>query len=235
MMGKLNSWRNSPLLWLCAGALFSLGIIIPSPVNAEEENQLINVPMYRYAGITTQGSDVFAVFQEIFADKLRVLRGRFEGFAEGNYLERLSVSTVTTMNPPSVDEIKRRWISDSALEVMHGLIITRTDGYWVISRIYIGQLSTGYLNSEDLKVELRLSEDEYASIIDSHSLVTIFALAMDAKRLRLSSYYVLDLLAAGDDVYADLLRRVRPGIPIQPDLVKIHDAIRQAIQDLRHL
>jgi hypothetical protein len=200
-----------------------------------DEPHLISIPMYRYPGTTVNAPQLFAFFEEILADKLRMLTTRFEGVPEGQYLEHLSVSEVVDSAPPSTAEIRRHWLNESALEVMHGIIVQRPDGYWVISHIFIGELGNidNHLGSEDLMVELRISEDEYASIADGHSLVTLFALAMDAKRLKMPPFLVLRLLSAADDVFADIMRHARPNQRLDPDVWKTHEAVMRVTSDMR--
>jgi hypothetical protein len=217
-------------------ALAILACFYSTGVAAEVTSPRIAVPMYHYAGQTPQASERFEFFREIFADKLRSLAARFYGFDEAGYLDLLSVLPVPDAAPPSREEIRSQWTNAYALEIMRGIIAQRRDNfYWVTSRIFIGELGSlsNYLGAEELTVELRLSEEEYTSIIDSHSLITLFALAMDARRVGMPDYYYTGLLAAAEDVFADLLRRQKGKTPVQPDVVRTHDAIGRASDEMK--
>jgi hypothetical protein len=193
---------------------------------------LTMIPMFPYAGDPPEASGRFIFFQKILSDKFQELAVSFNNTAEAEYLARLSIRTFNDEAPLSLEDIRTCWEKAQALEIMHGIIVQRTDGYWVISRIYIGDLGGVYLDAKALKVELRISEREFGSIIDSHSLVTLFALAMDAKRCKLPPYYVLSLLAKAKDIYADILRRTGDSKPVDPDMFKTHEAILRACDDV---
>jgi len=197
---------------------------------------LVCIPMYPYSGNTREASRKFDYYRQIIAGKLHNLAMVFSGTVEAKYLTRLSVFNLAATSPPSLEQKRAHWINYSALELMQG-IITQTNGdYWIKSQIFLGDLGAmgNYLGKQQVTVDLLLSADELSTIADSHSLVTLFALAMDAKRLNLPAPYILSLLAEAEDTFADLRRRadVR-GVSVDSDVKRTHDAAHKAAEDLR--
>jgi hypothetical protein len=208
------------------------------------DSHLVKIPVYKYTGDTPSAAYRFDYFQSIMAETFQRIAAKFSGSDNARYLERLTVSPITAANPPNRNDIKSLWQSESALEVMNGLIEERPDGYWVTSKIFIGDLGHvgSYFGSEEVTVHLRVSGEEYNSIVDSHSLVTLFALAMDAMRLRMPPNYTISLLAEAENVFSKLragnsVPVVRSGrgridrAPIELDVQRMHDAVMRASAD----
>jgi hypothetical protein len=197
------------------------------------EPQLTSIPIYPYPGLTREVSERSSFLRAILRDKLRMLGYRFKGLPEGEYLERLSVSEILTEGPSNTAEVRRLLVDDSALEVMYGIIVQRPDGfYWALDHVFVGELGTmfDYLGSEELSFELRLSEDEYGSIADGHSLVTLYALAIDAKRLNMPRAHVVKLLSEAVDVFADIERHAKFSHHLDGDARRTRDAVDKALR-----
>jgi hypothetical protein len=109
-----------------------------------------------------------------------------------------------TLAGPS--DLEEYWRRNQALELLRGGVVPGNGNFSVRSRIYLGELS-GELGSTSVSVSLPISGNEFANANDSHSLVTYYALAMEAKRLQCAPGVVVGLLGKAREKAADLERR----------------------------
>lgn len=123
-----------------------------------------------------------------------------------------------TLTRPS--DVKEYWRRNQALELLRGSVFPVDDSFSVTSRIYLGELSGG-LGSTSVSVSLPISPDEFGNANDSHSLVTYYALAMEAKRLQCAPGVVVGLLGKAREKAADLDRRNMG----DPEIQRIRQAV----------
>src|SRR5215471_398857 len=144
------------------------------------QRELICILVYHYSGQTVEAEKFFNDYRTILTAKARSVRARFSGATDAKYLERLTVSSYVAVSRPTYEDIRSRWTSDAALEVIDPFIQGGAGD--VASQIFLGELGSvgSFLGLELVAVQLHLSPAEYMTIKDSHSLVTLFALAMDA-------------------------------------------------------
>jgi hypothetical protein len=123
-----------------------------------------------------------------------------------------------------------RWMKDTnALNVMRGSIATDDNvNYHVYSRFYLGDLSPSILPDE-ISVDLPITASEFANTRDSHTLVLLYALAMDAKRVGRPTSQVALLLSSAQSIIADLERRNQT---LPEDLRRIKSTISDATHEI---
>ncbi|MBA7678840.1 hypothetical protein ES703_87118 [subsurface metagenome] len=117
----------------------------------------------------------------------------------------------------------------TVLNLMRGSIIS-DDGltYIVYSCFYLGKLRA-YLPHEVITVELPIKSTEFANTKDSHTLVILYALAMDARSLGYPKDRIALFLKAAENKISDLERRRGS---LSGDLAGLKRAIRQATTEL---
>ncbi len=207
-----------------------------------------HIVLFKYHGtVTDEANNHFSLFQGILRVKLRTLIEELQastitestpqGYTIQNqnalaYLNDLGLylpggspaqDTLTTLN-----KTHKYWNDAEALELMRGMMI-KEDPYIANSEIYIGSLS-GCYNKRSVNVSLPVQPESVPSTNDSHSLVTIYALAMDALRLNRDMSIVKALLAQATSILKDLKRRHNG--QLLGDLEKLENAIEKTRSNL---
>jgi hypothetical protein len=144
----------------------------------------------------------FSNFRGIITDKIVRLSEELEEIDQNlSYLKNLTINFVTDLDSNkhvvfrgSLQDLQNHWQRTGSLEVFRGRI--RTDGnlYSVRSKIYLGDLK-GHLNEATITVDLPIKDEEFDTTRDTHSAVTLYALAMDARERRRPKTEINALLA----------------------------------------
>ena len=101
------------------------------------------------------------------------------------------------------DKLAGRWRDAHALEILSGRIQESAGTFSVKSRVYFGELDTGF-NSRFLSIELPIVDEEYDTTRDSHSVAILYALALDAMHRCQPENEVILLLSAAHERLSDL-------------------------------
>jgi hypothetical protein len=192
------------------------------------------VAVFQYAGVVeghTSGEQ-FSVFRGILNDKIlqlrrEVLQGDSQALA---YLNDVHVSFRDKDSFTTTEGINK-WLKNqgSVLCVLRGTIISDDDAtYMVKSNIHLGELR-GHFPYDVVRITLPISVKEFSNSRDSHSVVILYALAMDAKRLGYDRSHVARFLTAANNKLADITRR---GGQVGSDLADLEKAIRAASAEL---
>lgn len=193
-------------------------------ISASVQPRLI-IPLFRYAGSTESvASNNFSLFQAVITTKLNALVGEvqqrvsMQGDASTSngatdiglgYLRALQLyipqdgPIPDSLNTP--EKLETYWRKQNALQLLRGELWSGKP-YFVDSHIFVGDLR-GDFPSTVINVRLAIRPELIGNNNDSHSLVTYYALAMDAKRLKCDPAIVRNLLSRAWSVMQDLNRR----------------------------
>ena len=120
------------------------------------------------------------------------------------YLTGLKIEETGTKPPLSLEERLDYWKQSHALEVLGGIVMTSAQGREVVaSSVDLGELGRD-LPKRTVDLELELTMEEFRSTRDAHSLVTLYALCMDAKRLDRTPNAILTILAKAHFIAQEL-------------------------------
>jgi hypothetical protein len=132
-------------------------------------------------------------FQEALADKIlnvsQMFAARGEEYA---YLSQLKVWDEGPLTP-SVQEMTDYWTSSHALELVRGQVDLASQPLTVHSAIFLGDLAPA--PPRTVRLDLTITPADFARTHDSYSVVTLYALARDAQRLKRPTHVVASLLS----------------------------------------
>jgi hypothetical protein len=121
--------------------------------------------------------------QEALADKIvnvsQTFAGRGDAYA---YLAQLKVWSEGPLSP-SLKEMGDFWKLRHALEVVGGQVKQASQPLTVHSVIYLGDLAP-LPQRETVRLDVTIAPDSFAHTRDSYSVVTLYALARDAQRMK---------------------------------------------------
>lgn len=225
------------------GALFGAFATLPFTITlpqgalaacASPEPARLELRMYKYNGaIAGDALSRFSSLHGIIREKLRLIKD--DTIAEGidvKYLEKLTVKPMIfdKMEPPPDDaglaatwELQRRH-----LLLMYGDIQPEGNGsYQALSTLYLGGLGPQPIG-KFVKADMPITPDGSKNARDTHSMVTLVALALDAMQRRCDPAVVRHLLGKADYNALDLERRGQ----LVGDLQKLHEFIKDHIRHL---
>lgn len=144
--------------------------------------------LYRYANISSpKKTDAFENFQQIITSKFLTLGDELRGTASLPSLNVLAVNKVLDAKTGehlnftglSSLNLEKYWEAQGALAVLLGRLQEREQDYLMRTRFYLGKLK-GTLPSPSVNIDLLVRDDQFDTTRDSHSAMTLYALAMDA-------------------------------------------------------
>ncbi|NOQ78109.1 MAG: hypothetical protein GQ546_01775 [Gammaproteobacteria bacterium] len=192
------------------------------------------VALFEYEGVSEGGvsSAKFGVFKGILKDKIsnlkrEVLQGDAQGF---DYLEEVYVN-FRDKDTFDKSEGINLWLKNqtSVLCLMRGTIVSDDNiTYLVKSNFHLGELK-GTFPYDTVNITLPVSSKEFGNTQDSHSLVILYALAMDAKRLGHDKSHIARFLNSANNKLADIKRR---GGVLNGDLGILETALAQATREI---
>jgi hypothetical protein len=195
----------------------------------------LELRVFKYDGVTAATEASFSLFVGILSEKLANLPYEAGGSGPGmDYLRKLTLKPTDASKiepPPSsrIDDLRTIWeFQNSHLLLLRGILYPDPavpNGYQVTSSIYWGDLRPPDLR-ETVQAKLPITPEGFADARDSHSMVTLFALAMDAKRRECHSSVVLHLLEKALEKAHDLER----GGQLTGDLGKLKLYIEEQIR-----
>ena len=220
---------KTPLI--CITAFLAVWFNFAKIASAAPKNE---VALFEYEGVVEGdvSSAKFGVFRGILKDKIsnlkrEVLQGDVQGF---EYLEDVYVNFRAKDTFTKTEGINR-WLKNqtSVLCLLRGTILSDDNvTYLVKSSLHLGELK-GSFPYDVVKITLPVSSSEFGNTQDSHSLVILYALAMDAKRLGQDKSHIARFLTAANNKLADLKRRRGS---LSGDLLLLETALQQATDEL---
>jgi hypothetical protein len=200
-------------------------ILVAAPKNV--------VAIFQYKGANSPLSkDKYETFQQIIEDKIDNLKREvFQSDLQAPaYLQDIEIMVHEQDTFTRRSGIKR-WLKNqsSVLCLLRGAIVSDDNvTYMVKSNFHLGEL-TEYFPHDVVKIDLPVVKSEHANTKDSHSLVLLYALAMDAKRVGSDSHHIARFLTSALNKLADMKRRSGQ---LKGDLATLEQAIIKAANDL---
>jgi hypothetical protein len=191
-------------------------IVICAPTGAQDQprTRIMVVP---YIGDKVQ----FQSFRGIIETKIDRLKEDFP--PKYAYTRDLHLEDAETK--PS--DFEGFWRETGSLAILSGIVFPQQQRSYVKSTFYLYDLK-GNLGSNSVTLDLAIEPEEYGATRDTHSIVTLYALAMDAKRLGSSPDVVSRFLSRAYEISTSLPSSARKG-----DIVRVIDAIKREADSLR--
>ena len=152
---------------------------------AEIVNARIKILLLRYGG-TKQGKAInqYSNFITAITNRLNSIGPAMQNFVTDEpeafmYLDDLEVEPQDTDPTLSASGRHIYWEKTGSLELLRGNLLPGSPHFSVQSHIFIGDLRGRYPHKE-VVVKLPLLDEKGPPMLDSHSVVTLYALAMDA-------------------------------------------------------
>ena len=129
-----------------------------------------------------------------------------------DYLARLKLDRTGVEAPLTTETKLDYWKKTGALALLEGMIFSSGDGeIIIISTADLGELGKN-LPKRTIDLELKVTPREFRSMRDAHSLATLYALAMDAKRLKKPDHVLINILSKAYAISQDLGSNTAPDI-----------------------
>jgi hypothetical protein len=189
------------------------------------------VYLFDYGGAESPDArNRFSQFQSAMLDRAERWAEELSLLGVGaDYLRELQVIKAgpdTLAGSPA--QVRDYWTRSHALQLMSGIVDGADGQFSVRSRMFIGDLR-GSLDSSSLVVGMPIVASQFGNIMDSHSVVTYYALALDAIRRRCDRAVAIALLNSVDEKVTDLRRR---GGPLDPGVEQVARAAKAKIDEL---
>ncbi|VAV85114.1 hypothetical protein MNBD_DELTA01-217 [hydrothermal vent metagenome] len=212
--------------------VIALSLFIFTDVGAEDPPRL-SIEIFKYNGLEDDTREKkFKTFVEIIHDKISRLSEEIEYKYDGiNQLNDLALNIVKDADSGehapfegTGNDLYDHWNSSNALEVFIGRLRVQDSNYSVRSKVFLGDLK-GALESKTVAIDLPISDEEFDTTRDSHSIITLYALAIDAKRRGQPDQEVLSLLS---EAYSRL-----PESSQMSMLIDLETAIKETIENIK--
>lgn len=189
------------------------------------------VYLFDYGGAeSADARDRHSQFQAAMLDKAERWGEELSRLGVGaDYLEQLQVIKAgkdALAGKPAL--VGRYWKDSHALQLMSGIVDGSSGQYSVRSRMYLGELRGG-LESSSLIVAMPITASQFGNVMDSHSIVTFYALAVDAERRHCDRAVAIALLNSLNEKVSDLRRR---GGALDPGVELVATAARARLDEL---
>jgi hypothetical protein len=201
-------------------------------IGASVNNPRKSITIFRYRGVQpeTNSSVQFDSFVGLIEYKFANLRDHFANELDRGteskvveYIDTISIIKNEEHEPPSSNSLIRDWMQTETelLQVLRGTMFTTPEGgaNLMTRSHFVEDPAQGKLRN--FSINLRLTEDEYANTRDSHSLVILYSIAIEAKRLGIERSQIAVIVAYALNAIADLERRSGP---LQGELLEIKNA-----------
>lgn len=194
------------------------------------------IAIFRYKGAkpNTEAANRFDIFRECIEQKIINFKKELSQDTDPNVLDKFN--EISLILKGDEDKFKNNkeineWLKSQpkVLNLLRGAI-TSDDGktFKVFSRFYLGELK-GYLKNDIVIVDLPLTGEEFANTKDSHTVVILYSLAMEAKLLGFPKNEIAIILKAAENKISDLERRRNI---LDGDLLDLKRAITNASNEL---
>ena len=215
-------------------AVFAVCQLFAEQTRAQEP--VLKASVWKYGGaISAPSQDAIDSFRSIVADKILMLRSSLSDTTEAKYLASLAID-LTHQNENLSDPLAA-WQTEQALLLMSGILVSPQAGsgaFTVASTIYIGDLAQRYgsptQSKNSFRVDLPISSEELGTIQDTHSLLIIYALTLDALSTNRDHQVVFRLIAMAHNNSHDMQLRGR----LNGDAALISKEMATIAQSLRY-
>ncbi|MDH3387003.1 MAG: hypothetical protein OEN02_03785 [Gammaproteobacteria bacterium] len=190
------------------------------------------ITIFRYRGVEpdTNSSVQFGMFVGLIEQKFANLREHFvkeiDQGAESSvvkYIDTISIKPNKEGELPGSNSLVRDWMlaEIDLLQVLRGTMFTtpQGDANLMTRSHFVEDPVQG--NLRNFSIRLKLTEDEYANTRDSHSLVILYSIATEAKRMGVEPSQIAVIVSYALNSIADLERRSGP---LQGEMLEIKNA-----------
>lgn len=226
------------LAFVANGFGFPAAAQVCPPSGAIVQPRLI-IPLFRYEpAADSVARSQFDLFRSVIGTKLSTLAeeakaGGLHSNAQTSSFPgglTLYLRSGQPLDDTLQDSTQRRqyWKQSNSLELLRGRVWLGAPGnpHFVQSDIYIGELRGAFPRPE-VTVKLAVDPDEVSTTNDTHSVVTYFALAMEAKRLGCDPAVSRRFLARAASILRDIQRRAGT---LSRDLAELETAVLQELK-----
>lgn len=200
------------LLALIKPCLVLLLICVIAPGQSMATKPRVSLHLFKYSGVhdsNEQARNQFDNFKSIIHAKISSISEELS--LKSYFAELKNLSPFFPLDSQgnhvkwtgSNADLMTRWQNSQALEIFLGRIRVTGDVYSVRSEVFFGDLQTS-LGSKFIKIDLPIVDDQYDTTRDSHSVVILYALAMDARQRCRPENEVIELLSAARERLADV-------------------------------
>jgi hypothetical protein len=197
----------------------------------------VKIMIFQYYGIANANTERIKWFSEFRGFLAQAIEDLSELLSnEDNnklsYLRSLSLQPPENEiqpEPNSLENTFKVWCDSESLQLLRGNLIEGSSGYQVNSRVFIGDLK-GNLPKSNIVVEFSRDKENLRDALESHSLLFLYSLAMDAVENKKDRGAVLKLLARAHDKAAGL--QIRNAL--KPDLRPVAEAVDKAASDINN-
>jgi hypothetical protein len=224
---RLKGWAGAVILTMAFSSSLAQAQCDPAKARVE-------LRIYKYSGTeSAQAIDGFSLFYGLLVEKLNQIKKQARtAEKETEYLAKLAVEPpFAKIGPQSNGEtIEAAWRYYNNLLVLSGFFKLKDQTYHATSIIYWGdwdELKKRGL-TETVSATMVVDPNEYNKATDTHSLIALYVLALDARARSCPSFVVLHLLNLAQQTAGNLERRNE----LDETLSKIKISIAEQIKEL---
>ena len=205
--------------------LCTFNILTAQHLNAQNNPRLL-IKLSKYEGAPRSAFDQFYIIlkNKLLNMSLELSTNEDESFY---YLSRLKLDRTGVEAPLTTEAKLDYWKKTGALELLEGMIFTSGNGeIIIISTADLGELGDN-LPKRTIDLELKVTPEEFRSLRDEHSLATLYALSMDAKRLKKPDHVIINILSKAYTISQNLDSKNSPDIElVKKEIKKMLDAFK---------
>ena len=166
----------------------------------------LRVSVFKHGGTESDaGKDAFTQLQALIADRLvnitERLNDTYAGTIDMAYLSRLTSCFIDQQLGTDEHAIQSYLDGTHSLELISGALFREHSSVHAQSRVYFGPFGG---EIKQVPIEMAVSRASFTSLKDIFSVVTLYALAMDAKRLNKSKSLQLHYLQEALTILKDI-------------------------------
>jgi hypothetical protein len=187
-MSVPHSTRRVASIGLSLALGIGFALLLLSRPAAAQQPMRVQLVIYPYQGIEVEPENArqaSKALQDFLRDKIRVLYSNFAREPLAKYMRDLTVE-LRQPKPSTPGEYFEAWEKPGVLALFDGVVSKApTEGYMIRSSIFLGDLgvnSPGGQSIDLVSVDMPLRANEFGRIADTHSVVTLLGLALDARQ-----------------------------------------------------
>jgi hypothetical protein len=200
---------------------------------AAERPMRVQLIVYPYQGIEVEpekARQASEALQDYLRDKIRVLYSNFAREPLAKYMRGLTVEP-REPKPSTPGEYFEAWEKPGILALFDGVVSKApAEGYMVRSSIFLGDLGVNAPGGQSIdlvSVDMPLRASEFGRIADTHSVVTLLGLALDARQAGLPGTFYTQVASQA----LEILDNFDPGQKKDPQIKKLKCATVAVIAD----
>lgn len=232
--------RPSPLLRAACILVGLAGPASPGFADCQSKSEPRTiVKVTPYAGARAmEAQDSLERFIDILRDKARLWKSDVATLAADapfltNFTLQLDRADVMKGDPITAEQAEDFWVkAPKTLQVLYGTVFPSQGQYIVHSSMHLGRLESQSTPTL-IQVTLPLQASEMGTANDSHSLVTYYALGLQAHQLQCPAAVTAKLLARANEKATDLLRRPTLADRERERIVQLKGSIETLLSNLK--